>query len=552
MTFSIISGLIGGLGLFLLGMRLMTKGLRNAAGPALRNILGKWTKTPIRGLFSGFLITALVQSSSAITVAVIGFVNAGLMTMSQSVGVIFGSNIGTTVTGWIVAAVGVSVKVKALALPLIGIGAILRLTGGNSRRRYLGDAFTGFGIFFLGIEILQGTFHSVEDAINFATFSSGGILDILFFVLIGCILTLLMQSSSAAMALVLTAAMTGVVPMESAAGAVIGTNIGTTSTAMLSVIGATHNAKKVAAAHIVFNLGTGFVAIFTIPIFLKIINAYTASGGVIGMGASLAIFHTAFNLLGVLIFIPFTNRLVAFLDNRIGKELMEKSKPRYLDDNVLKTPSLAMDALFMELGRLGEMTRLMGQNAISSHFKYDEFVRDKVTLDTLIEAIRKYCVKIQYLDLPESIAARLPKALRVIQYYRKTINIVDEVSREHALLEHQLPGKAHEAAEAFRAEVKDILNVAHTPCAPEFDELDMLIGQLHDHYQRLKAALLTEGAEGDLDLNHMVTLLDYYSRMRQMCEQAAKGTKHWSELRAIDVTCAKANQENEYAWKLQE
>ncbi len=128
MTFSILAGLFGGLGLFLLGMRLMTKGLRNAAGPALRKILSQWTKTPFRGLFSGFMVTALVQSSSAITVAVIGFVNAGLMSMAQSVGVIFGSNIGTTVTGWIVAAVGVSVKVKALALPLIGIGALLRLT----------------------------------------------------------------------------------------------------------------------------------------------------------------------------------------------------------------------------------------------------------------------------------------------------------------------------------------------------------------------------------------------------------------------------------------
>lgn len=551
MTFSIISGLIGGLGLFLLGMRLMTKGLRNAAGPALRQILGKWTKTPIRGLASGFMITALVQSSSAITVAVIGFVNAGLMTMGQSVGVIFGSNIGTTVTGWIVAAVGVSVKVKALALPLIGIGAILRLTGGNSRRKHLGDAFTGFGLFFLGIEILQEAFHTVETAIDLSAFSYGGVIDIVMFIAIGFILTLLMQSSSAAMALVLTAAMSGIVSMESAAGAVIGTNIGTTSTAMLSVIGATYNAKKVAAAHIIFNLVTGFVAIFTIPIFLNVINNLPPAYD-ISMAANLAIFHTTFNLIGVLIFIPFTDKLVRYLDNHIGKELTELSKPRYLDDNVLKTPSLAMDALFMELGRLGEMTRKLGQNAISPLFRHSEFVKDKIAINTLIEAIRKYCVKMQYLDLPEPIAAKMPRALRVIQYNRKTINIIDEISREHMLISQQLPAEAEAAAISFRDEVQDLLNVAHTPCSPEFDDLNVLLDHLKYRYNDLKNDLLKEGADGQLNLNTMVSLLDYYSRMRQMCEQAAKGTTYWADLRGRDITCANANESNEYAWKPEE
>lgn len=551
MTLSLISGLVGGLGLFLLGMRLMTKGLRNAAGPALRTILGRWTKTPLRGLASGFLITALVQSSSAITVAVIGFVNAGLMTMGQSVGVIFGSNIGTTVTGWIVAAVGVSVKVKALALPLIGIGALLRLTSGNSRRKYLGDAFTGFGIFFLGIEILQNSFHTIENSINLAAYSHGGFIDIILFVFIGFILTLLMQSSSAAMALVLTAAMSGIVSMESAAGAVIGTNIGTTSTAILSVIGATHNAKKVAAAHIIFNLVTGCIAIFTIPLFLHIMGSLPEHYSP-GIATSLAIFHTSFNLLGVIIFIPFTDRLVRFLDNRIGKEMTELSKPRYLDDNVLKTPTLAMDALFMELGRLGEMTRKMGQNAISSNFSHSDFIKDKITLHTLIEAIRNYCVKIQYLDLPGPIASRMPKALRVIQYYRKTINIIDEVSNEHALLNHDLPEETQKAADAFRSEVKDILNVAHTPCAPEFEELESLLKELKGSYHELKNDLLREGADGHLELNRMVSLLDFYSRMRQMCEQAAKGTTYWADLRPIDDTCSDASHANDYAWKVKE
>ncbi len=552
MTLSILAGLFGGLGLFLLGMRLMTKGMRNAAGPALRQILGQWTKTPLRGLFSGFMITALVQSSSAITVAVIGFVNAGLMTMAQSIGVIFGSNIGTTITGWIVAAVGVSVKVKALALPLVGLGALLRLTSGNSRRKYLGDALTGFGIFFLGIEILQSTFHSVENSIDLSALNFGGITGLIVFVGIGFILTLLMQSSSAAMALVLTAAMSGVLTLESAAAAVIGTNIGTTTTAVLSVIGATYNAKKVAAAHIIFNLTTGAVAILVLPYFIHWINILTTSNGYTSMTVKLAVFHTSFNILGVLLFLPFTGRLVSFLDKHIGREVSEEGKPRYLDDNVLGTPALAMDALFMELGRLGEMTRLMGQKALTSKFRHKDFIKDKTVVDTLVTAIKKYCVKMQHLDLPDPVAERLPKALRVIQYFRKTSKIIEEVSQEHAMLDHQLPENATISTRDFQREIREILNIAHTPCSPEFQELEKYMHQLHDNYHDLKEELLLLGANGTLDLSRMVSLLDYYSHMRMMCEQAAKGTTHWAELRNLDITCAEADEENEYAWKLEE
>jgi len=552
MILTLIAGLFGGLGLFLLGMRLMTKGLRNAAGHALRNILGKWTKTTLRGLASGFMVTALVQSSSAITVAVIGFVNAGLMTMGQSVSVIFGSNIGTTVTSWIVAAVGVSVKVKALALPLIGIGALLRLTGSNTRREHIGDALTGFGIFFLGIEILQSTFQDLGTIVDLAAFNIGGIGGIILFVAVGSVLTLLMQSSSAAMALVLTAAMSGIVTLESAAAATIGTNIGTTSTALFSVIGATHNAKKVAAAHIIFNLTTGLVAILTIPLLLKGVNAIAALDSNHDMATSLALFHTIFNLLGVILFLPFISSLVSFLDKHIGRELAERGKPQYLDNNILKAPSLAMDALFMELGRLGEMTREMGQKALIAKFRDKNFIKDKTAMDTLVSAINQYCIKMQHQDLPDQIASKLPSALRVIQHFRRTVNIITEASQEYALLEHHLPGTASSTARTFRRTVRNILNVAHTPCSPEFNELDRLMHELDDQYHGLKEELLRIGAQGRLDLTRMVTLLDYYSDIRLMCKQAVKGTTFWAMLRDTDLTCATADAENEYTWKQQE
>jgi len=537
MNLSAPAGLLGGLGLFLIGMRLMTEGLRQAAGPALRSILGTWTRTPLRGLASGFLITALVQSSSAVTVATIGFVNAGLMTMAQSIGVLFGSNIGTTVTGWIVAAVGVSVEVKALALPLIGLGAILALTGENSRRKHLGDALVGFGLFFLGIETLQSAFHQVGDAIDLATLYQGGFIDMLTFLGVGFGLTMLMQSSSAAMALVLTAAMTGVVDLDSAAAAVIGTNIGTTTTALFSVIGATSNAKKVAAAHILFNLVTGAVAIFLIPVFLHIAEHIISPDDPAHIATILAAFHTAFNLFGVALFLPFTHRLARFLDRHIGETETELGRPRYLDDNVLQDPTMAMEALYMELGRLGEATRLLARNALTSKFRHKDFIRDRANLGALVTAIRNYCISMQRHSLPPAIADKLPQALRVVQYFVKTVDTIDEVSREHALLDHALPGMASESARHFRREVRDILETAHTPCAAEFDDLEKLLHQLHDDYDELKESLLRLGSQERIELDRMVALLNYYSRMRVMCEQAAKGTVRWAMLRERDAAC---------------
>ncbi len=195
---------------------------------------------------------------------------------------------------------------------------------------------------------------------------------------------------------------------------------------------------------------------------------------------------------------------------------------------------------------------LSDKKAVASKFRHKDFIKDKAALDNLILAIKKYCVKMQHLDLPESVADKLPKTLRVVQYFQKLITIVDDVSKDHALLNHQIPGTAAATARNFRREVRDILNVAHTPCAPEFAELEKLLKDLHIHYNELKESLLLLGAQGRIDLNQMVALLDYYSRMRVMCEQAAKGTTHWAMLRDIDITCSTATENNDYAWKPEE
>ena len=267
-----IGMLAGGLGLFLLAVNMITDGLTLAAGHALRDMLGKWTRTLGRGIVSGISITAIVQSSSAVTVATIGFVNAGLLSLYQALGVVYGSYIGTTMTAWLVAIIGFQVKVDAFALPMIGIGMLLRLTGGDSRRAPVGMALAGFGLFFIGIDVLKEAFEGLAIAIDLQKLTLDGIAGVFLYAGIGFLMTVLTQSSSAAIAITLTAATGGIVGLYAAAAMVIGANVGTTSTAAFAVIGATSNAKRVAAAHIIFNVATGVVALMIMPVLFWSVN----------------------------------------------------------------------------------------------------------------------------------------------------------------------------------------------------------------------------------------------------------------------------------------
>ncbi|MBC7183786.1 MAG: Na/Pi cotransporter family protein, partial [Marinobacter sp.] len=266
MTASIFQ-ILGGLALFLLAMEMMTNGLKSAAGHHLRHMLGHWTRTPLRGLASGFLITGLVQSSGAVTVATIGFVNAGLLSLSQSLGVVFGSNIGTTMTGWLVSLVGVGFNIEAVALPILTAGVGLKLVSGNSRTKAFGEALAGFALFFLGLSILKSSLESLTGGLDNSILLQND-YGLPAFILIGFLATVLTQSSSAALAIVITAAAGGLIAFDNAAAAVIGANLGSTSTAAISALKATANARRLAIGHILFNVVTGIIALTILPVML--------------------------------------------------------------------------------------------------------------------------------------------------------------------------------------------------------------------------------------------------------------------------------------------
>ena len=356
MDFWLIGGALGGIGLFLLGMRLMTDGLKVAAGGMLRDVLAKWTRTRLRGLLSGALITGIVQSSSAVTVATIGFVNAGILTLGQAMWVIFGSNVGTTMTGWIVAIVGFDIRIEAFALPLLGIGMFLSLTGPARRRGAAGEALAGFGVFFLGIATLKATFAELGTSVDVAHFAGNSIANGALMALIGFALTTLVQSSSAVIAIALTATAGGILTIEAGAALVIGANVGTTSTALLAVLGATPNARRVAVSHVVFNLLTGLVAILLLPVLLFTVASVEALLGLVaGPATTLAVFHTVFNLLGVALIWPLSGRLERWLASRFVTMEENESRPQFLDRNSLEVPALAVNAVRLELRHVADI-----------------------------------------------------------------------------------------------------------------------------------------------------------------------------------------------------
>ena len=548
MNLALLGNLFGGLGLFLIGMRLMTTGLKQAAGRSLKKILGEWTKSPGRGLFSGFMITALVQSSSAVTVAVIGFVNAGLITLPQSIGVIYGSNLGTTVTGWIVAAVGFSVNLKAFALPVIALGALMRLSGPNSRRSFFGDALSGFGLFLIGISTLQMSFKGIESSIDLTSFATMGALSIPIFIGIGLVLTLLMQSSSAAMALVLTATVSGLLDLNQGAAAVIGTNIGTTSTAALSVIGATVSAKKVATGHIIFNLITAIVALVLLPLLIKSI---LFSINLLGLNTDpaivLAVFHTLFNLLGVLILWPFTDKLISFIEKRFASLEDERGRPKYLDNNVLSTPSLALDALSLEMERIGQLTRRIVRKGLNSNFSYGALPADKEAQDKLIEAARSFCARLQSRPLNELQVQQVATALRVLQYYRTAGALSASIEKKRLKPAIDRLGADADMITVFKNSCIGVLNVAENPSSEEFSQIDNMINDMLSAYQDLKTKLLEAGGNGHIPVPEMVDQLELFSKIRRIIRQEAKGAVYRAAMKPDSAFCSPDNTVK-FAW----
>jgi phosphate:Na+ symporter len=331
----------GGIGIFLLGMILVTEGVKAFAGESLRKALVRFTGSPWRAFLSGAIATLAVQSSSATTLTVIGFVSAGLLTFSQAVGVVIGASLGTTGTGWLVSVLGLKFSIGHYALPVVAIGALLRLLGRGSWH-LIGLPLAGFGLIFVGIDTLQQGMSAAANVMSFADWPSAGVIGVVAWVLVGILMTVITQSSSAAIATVLTALHTGSLRFEQAAALVIGASVGTTVTSLLASLGANVSARRTALAHVIFNGSAGGLALLLFPLLMRGIAWAQQHLGLPPGAISLSLFHSCFIGLAAAIYLP----LIGPFSRRIEKLLPESESPlvRHLDASVLTLPEVALEA----------------------------------------------------------------------------------------------------------------------------------------------------------------------------------------------------------------
>ncbi len=473
LLWEIVAMVVGGLGVFLLGMKYMSEGLQAVSGDRLRKIIGIATNNRITGVLVGLLVTCLVQSSSVTTVMVVGFVNSGIMTLMQAIGVIFGANIGTTITGWILV-----LDIGKHGLPMLGIAAFAFLFSKTDRIRYIGMTIMGIGMVFFGLELMKNGFKPLRSHEEFCAwfhaFQATTYPGIIKCALVGCVLTMIVQSSSATLGITISLACSGVIEFQTAAALVMGENIGTTITAFLASLGTTVNAKRAAYSHVLFNvLGvTWFIALFPIVIkalahfiFAKTgfdpltvtfdqiaaslypdLTASQLAADPDAMGkvqktfdfvvtSGIALTHTSFNVVNVLVFLPFAGllgKLVCLLVPE--KKTKEIAHLTYLDVRMLSTPSLSIvqskeQISFMATSVEEMMTKLrtcLDLDAPSIDLEREIFQGEEV-LDNVQKEIFMFLSRLTSGQVPHEVTLQAHMQMRIADEYESLSDYVANV-----------------------------------------------------------------------------------------------------------------------------
>ncbi len=405
---------IGGLGLFLYGMHIMADGLQKSAGDRVKSLMGFLTRNRLVAVAVGAGITALIQSSSATTVMVVGFVNAGMLSLTQAVGVIMGANIGTTITAWIVSLSewGSLLKPEFFAPLVVGAGAFLLLFAGNERRKKAGEIMTGFGILFIGLSFMSDAITPYRDAPIFSDAFRvlGG--NPLLAVLTGAVVTAIIQSSSASVGILQTLAMNGVVNWQSAVFIMLGQNIGTCVTAILSGAGAGKNAKRASVIHLLFNvIGSLWFGVVMFAFFrIRADMAVRAIGSV-----EISLFHTFFNIVNTLVMFPFANGLVRIAEIMIADDGRGETDEngivgqmgRKLDRRILNNPTLAIETAVAEAVGIGILARDNMKTAMGALLENDkeqirQVLQMEENINRLVTMLTSFLVEVDNLSLTEA------------------------------------------------------------------------------------------------------------------------------------------------------
>ena len=468
MSVANILSMAGGLGLFLFGIRTMGDGLENAAGAKLKRMLEVLTGNRFLAVLVGFVVTAIIQSSTATTVMVVGFVNAGMMSLAQAVGVIMGANIGTTVTSLLIA-----LNFSSVAAAAVLVGVILMLASKKTVVKNLGAIFTGFGLLFLGIDMMSDSMAPLRESAGFMNFIvtvSESPLRPLFGIILGIVMTAVLQSSSASVGVLQTLAMQGLVPLKFSVFVLFGQNIGTCLTALFSTVGAKKNSKRAAVIHLLFNLiGTGiFILIALLAPYVEWIEKLSPYPM-----AQIAISHIVFNIVSTVIMFPFAKALVKLSCLLVpGKDDSESEMHcKFIDDRLLNTPPFAVMQVSKEVARMAKLARDNFETSAHALINRSDKDLDKVmenedVINYLNHHITSYLVKLNALDITDSDS----------DYIARVFHAINDIERvgDHAI----------NLAEAAQHNIGEGLKFSD----PAREELNQLCGSVVTLLERSMAA----------------------------------------------------------------
>ena len=431
---NIIIPFVGGLGMFIYGMQIMAQGLENAAGNKMKSLLEVLTKNKLMGVLLGAAITAVIQSSSATTVMVVGFVNAGIMNLTQAMGVIMGANVGTTVTGWLVSSVEWAKFLSPTTLAPIAVmlGVIIMLTGKRRSSKEIASIVVGFGLLFIGITTMSSAVAPLQESEGFrsifVTLGNNPLLGILA----GALVTAIIQSSSASVGILQSLAAAGLVPFSAAIYIIMGQNIGTCITAILSSLGAKKNAKTAALMHLLFNIiGTIIFSVIAI-VYFEVLHP-EAGVGIITQ-TEISIVHTAFNIGTTVLLFPVSGWIIKLAKKigRVEEDTRDKSKV-LLDDRILETPSIALQSTVREVARMGEIVKDSLDVAKTVLFTLkDEDIQflkeEETTVDKLSAGITDYAIKLSSLQISEKEHQDLAHLLQMVSDIERISDYCENIS----------------------------------------------------------------------------------------------------------------------------
>ncbi len=397
-------GFLGGIALFMYGMQLMGDGLQKAAGAKLQRILEAMTGVLIMGVLLGTVVTAVLQASGATTVMTVGLVNAGLLTLKQAFGIIMGANIGTTVTAQLIA-----FKLSEYVTIMIFAGFLLQLLAKRSRSKYLGQVILGFGILMLGMDMMGKAVLPLRNYTGFIEFIEAFSGNPILGICVGVFMTVVIQSSSATIGVLIAMASQGLIPLVDAIPVLLGDNIGTCITAILASLRANATAKRVALAHVLFNVIGSIIFVVFMPLFVKLVMAVSPQGDI---ARQIANAHTSFNVINTLLFLPFAGHFVSLVEKILpDKGEVISLRPVYLDGKMLQTPSMALSLAVKEAVRMGNLARKNVQLAMEAIQTYDEtkvkyVLEHEPIVDSLEKEITNYLTQMSETQMSSDLSAR--------------------------------------------------------------------------------------------------------------------------------------------------